>query len=97
MIVAPCRFVFLPVSLAGRRCMATGNRRGKPAKTAKTQKSCMIRIPVTLRQRLARIGKAILAAKERGQGFDDIPLLRSRGRRRMGVLCRRNRTGSGRI
>ena len=33
----------------------------------------MIRVPLALHKRLARIAREILAAKERGQGYDDVP------------------------
>jgi hypothetical protein len=66
--LAPCHFRFSQVSL-------DRTRRRKPAKAVVARQDHMIRVPDGLYQRLTRIGAEILAAKERGQGYDDVPLV----------------------
>ena len=39
------------------------------------RRTVMIRIPHALHERISRLAKEILAAKERGQGYDDIPII----------------------
>ena len=71
--LAPCHFGFSPVSLAGPwSCRDTELPSSK--KKAAAQQSRMIRVPLALHKRLARIAREFLTAKERGQGFDDVAL-----------------------
>ena len=66
-LVSCCYFGFSQVSI-GPLPLAQAPRKGKAA-----QKDRTIRVPLALHQRLTRIGAEILAAKEKGQGYDDVP------------------------
>lgn len=67
--LAPCNFGFSPVSLPPLPLAEAASIKKKAA----AQQSRMIRVPLALHARLIRLRREIGLAKEKAQGYDDVP------------------------